>query len=76
MVVMKIAIYDSYYYSGSIVRGNLVVTVDKPKKFNNIVISMTGNAQVRWTIHQGNATTTYRNSATYVDVQAILWARL
>ncbi len=67
-------ILDSMDYSPrSIVQGQLIVSVDKPKKYHSIVVKLRGKAKVHWTESQGKRTVHYRNSETYVRVHTTVW---
>ena len=68
---------DHYYSPGSLVQGKVMVSVDKPKKYNSIVITLWGRAKVRWTENHGagehQQVVTYSNEDTFIHVQATLW---
>ena len=74
---IKLLLERFQYSPGSLVEGKLQVTVDKPKKYSNIVVTLLGRAKVRWTETTGSGEhrteTTYSNSETYVNLQAVVW---
>ncbi len=74
---IKLILESSDHCPGAIVHGRLMVSVDKPKKYNNIVVKLWGGAEVHWTETRGRLenrrTVHYRNAVTYIDVQAIVW---
>lgn len=79
MVLLKINVYNAHHYPGSNVCGEVLVTMDKPKKCENLIVNLLGRANVRWKKeeHYGNVrkTTTYTNQATYIDDQVLVWSQ-
>ena len=65
--------YHSVYYPGSIVRGKVVITVDKPKKYKNIAIGLYGAAHVRWTEGEKNEVCR-TNHIQYVREESVVWS--
>ena len=68
-------------YSGSTVSGSLLLDVDEPKSYNQIVVSFSGRSHVHWTESRTEGTgdnrrrVTHRYTSTepYVDLVAPLW---
>lgn len=66
----KIILSNASCYPGSNVEGKLIVSVDKPKKYKNVVVRLLGRANVL-DVSQRRDTNLYR--VVYVDVQADVW---
>ena len=69
------------YYPGSTITGNLLLDVDEPKSYNQIVVQFSGRSHVHWTEsrtegsgdNQRTVTYTYTSTEPYVDLVAPLW---
>jgi hypothetical protein len=69
------------YYPGSTITGSLLLDVDEPKSFNQILIQFSGRSYVHWTEsrtegsgdNQRTVTYTYSSTEPYVDLVAPLW---
>lgn len=78
---------DLVYYAGSEVKGNLIVNVDTPQQYSNIVINLRGEGHVEWTkttVHttQSNGfsnfyttTATRKANKVYIDQTRSLWSK-
>ena len=73
----------STYFPGTEVVGTLVVKVDEPKNYNDIVIYLTGKGHVHWTETRSTGTgdsrrthtVDYTANETYVELQSIGWSK-
>ena len=66
---------DEVHYSGNIVRGNLLLDVNKPKSYRCITIKFTGISRASGGNSRRNSETADANSSTepYVDLQTVVW---
>ena len=71
------------YYSGSTITGNLLLDVDEPKSYNQIVVEFSGRSFVQWSEthvqgagnYQQTVTYTFTSTEAYVDLVAPLWKK-
>ena len=74
---MKVILDGVDHFPGSIVQGKVIVSVEEPKPYNRIVVSLWGGAKVHWaeSSHDGNRerTTHHYNSETFIHLQATVW---
>ena len=71
------------YYPGSTITGSLLLDVDEPKSYNQILIHFSGRSYVHWTEthstgtgeHRRTETRHYTSSEAYVDVASPLWSK-
>ena len=71
------------YYPGSTITGSLLLDVDEPKSYNQIVVQFSGRSYVHWTEERsgddhesdtaGDNEETYTSTEAYVDLIAPLW---
>jgi hypothetical protein len=65
------------YYPGGTVSGNLLLDVDEPKSYKQILVQFVGRSYVHWTEscgdEDGETTETYTSSEAYVDLTTIAW---
>ena len=70
----KIVLDTNRHYSpGSVVEGSIVVSVDRPKDYDKIIVTLCGTAKVEWTESRNKSSITYTNSETYVDAEVVVW---
>ena len=66
-----------HYSPGSVVEGSLEVSVDKPKNYDRIIVTLWGGASVHWEERHGSgnnrSTTTYEYSEPYFNSQIEVW---
>ncbi len=70
---IKIYVYGEVFYPGSRVQGTAVVTVDKRKKYNNILVFLDGRAQVLWTEDDKNQVIRRTNLVKYAEMVSVVW---
>ncbi len=58
----KIATNDACYYPGSVVKGVVLASVDKPKYYKEVSITIFGFARTQWTDHTQDTAITYTNN--------------
>ena len=63
---MKLVLASTHHSPGSTLQGKLIVSVDKPKFYDSIVVTLWGGANVQW---QENRT----NCESYVHKEAVVW---
>ena len=62
------------YFPGSTVKGEVVVTVEKPEEYHKIVVGISGQAVVCWTTGSGDNQRTYHGSVSYIKESSIVWS--
>ncbi len=73
---IKIILDDPYYYPGSVVKGSVLVSADKPKQYVKISIEILGFARAKWTESNGSRTyTLIENTLRYIEQKCVLWSR-
>ncbi len=74
---IKIILDITNYSPGSLVEGQVMVSVDRPRRYHSMVINLQGGAEVHWTktrqFIDRERTVHYRNSDTYVNREVVLW---
>lgn len=67
------------YFPGSEVKGEVVITVDKPGDFDCVAVKLIGKAEVGWEEEVGvgddRHTEEYENSTTYFKKKYVLWSK-
>lgn len=68
---------NQHYSPGSRVQGSLVVSVKAPKDYHSIIVTVFGEAQVKWTVSSGSGKsrrrTTYINSQNCINLHVAVW---
>ncbi len=70
---LKLILENIHLSPGSTVRGELRVSVDKPKEYDGIYLTLWGAATVRWQVSQDRHTVTFFNREMYVHNQVPVW---
>lgn len=77
---VKIIFHDEqpYYSPGSIVKGEVIVTAERPEPCKSIVVGILGQAFVLWTVETGSGedrqTRTYTNTINYIKEKSVVWS--
>lgn len=72
--IFKIVTNDACYYPGSVVKGVVLVSVDKPKYYKEVSITIFGFASTQWTDHTRDTAITYTNMVTFIRKNYTLWS--
>lgn len=68
---------DTIHHSpGSTIQGKLMVSVDKPKKYHSIIVTLWGAATVSWQVNRDKHTITLSNLKMYTHQQSLVWKAL
>ncbi len=72
--VIKILSLEPCYYPGSVVKGEVLVSIEEPKDYREITIKMRGLARTSWAVSTGNTTVIYSNRETIIEKICVLWS--